>query len=411
MISIKQLVLYSVLALPLAFAGMPLYVHAPDYFTTHHNISLASIGFALLFLRFLDALQDPIIGRLSDKHAQHRKIIITIASIILVVSFGFLFQPLIQNKLVWFCVFILLATTSFSVISINLNSLGGLWARNKIQSNKITSFREAFGLIGLLLAILLPSILQTSSTPNQAFLYVSIVLAVLAVIGLVCHYKWCFSGGAYSTYNFKFSLKNIPKQTRNLFLAYGFSMLASSIPALLVLFYIRDLLGAESYTGLFLLLYFISGAVGMPLWQYLSNKYGKYTSWLIAMSLATFVFIWAYFLSASDIWQYAIICILSGIAFGADLSLPPAILADDIIKYKLQNQASSLFSILTFLSKLSLALASAIVLPLLDYQGFVPAMANSQQALHALSLAYAIVPCFIKLVSIILLKRCIKYQP
>ena len=43
---------------------------------------------------------------------------------------------------------------------------------------------------------------------------------------------------------------------KHFFLAYLISTFASSIPAVLVLFFVRDYLLAESWTGLFLLLYF-----------------------------------------------------------------------------------------------------------------------------------------------------------
>ena len=59
-----QLFKYAFLALPLAFAGLPIYIHAPDYYTTNLGISLTAIGYILLILRAVDAVQDPIIGQI-----------------------------------------------------------------------------------------------------------------------------------------------------------------------------------------------------------------------------------------------------------------------------------------------------------------------------------------------------------
>lgn len=105
-------------------------------------------------------------------------------------------------------------------------------------------------------------------------------------------------------------------------------MLASSIPTVLVVFYVRDLLHSEAYLGLFLLLYFASGIAGIPLWGRLSRIHGKHHAWMLSMLLAVVGFIGAYFLSEGEVIAYAIICIVSGFAFGADLILPPSILAD-----------------------------------------------------------------------------------
>jgi glycoside/pentoside/hexuronide:cation symporter, GPH family len=62
---------------------------------------------------------------------------------------------------------------------------------------------------------------------------------------------------------------------------------------------------------------------------------------------------------------------------------------------------------LAFLAKLALALAAAITLPYLQSVGFKPGQESTKSALHALNLSYAIIPCFIKLISIYLLWRMI----
>ena len=116
-------------------------------------------------------------------------------------------------------------------------------------------------------------------------------------------------------------------------LFYGiffFSNLASAIPAVLVLFYVRDRLAAEQYTGLFLVIYFLSGAAGLPVWQRLSVHTGKARAWAISMMLAIATFLWAFTLAEGDIVPFAIICCLSGAALGADLAIPPAMVADRI---------------------------------------------------------------------------------
>jgi len=98
------------------------------------------------------------------------------------------------------------------------------------------------------------------------------------------------------------------------------------------LFFIRDRLGATQEAGLFLLLYFLAGAVGMPLWSFLARRIGLTKSWALSMALAIISFVWAYFLGTGDVWHYGVICVVSGIAFGAELSLPPAMLAGMIAK-------------------------------------------------------------------------------
>lgn len=408
-----ELLRYSLLAAPIAFAGMPLYVHAPDYYATEFTLSLSTIGLILVLLRFVDAVQDPLIGRLSDRYAQHRLPIVLAASIMLVLGFAGVFHPQIADgSLVWFFVMMLMATTAFSTLSINLNTLGGLWSKDVHQKTRISSYRESCGLVGLLLAVLLPSMLMQEMPKAEAFAWVSAVLLCITAFGLVAFIYWHKNHSIGATQDQKTArpsllqtIRTLPQTTCQFFFIYGVSMLASSIPALLVLFFIRDRLDAESYTALFLLLYFLSGAAGMPLWQYVSRRWTKHRAWMLAMLLAVVSFIWAFFLGEGDIWPFAIVCIFSGIAFGADLALPPSIVADHIHTEQNEHNASLQFGLLTFLAKAALAIASAIVFPLLDWTGFKAGADNSDAALLMLSFTYAAIPCAIKLLAILMLWR------
>lgn len=401
---------YGVLAAPVAFAGFPLYVLAPDFYATHHGVSLSALGLILLCLRAFDAVQDPFIGTMSDRFSATVLPLMLACAALLVASIYALFNPIGQNAIWWFSGCMLMAVTAYSILSINLNTLGALWTKNKDEQTRIAGAREAFGLAGLLLAVTMPGILSKFLPAEEIFLWFSIILGVLMMLALWAFSQW-FAHKPQAIRQpdkQKFiwaTLRSLPVATRRLYMVYGLSVLASSIPAVLVIFFIRDHLNAESYTGLFLLLYFLSGALAMPLWKKLSIKYGKHSAWLMSIVLAVASFVWAIFLDAGDVWQYAIICIASGMALGGDLALPPSILADHIHENGSESSAATQFSILALLTKAGLAAGSAITLPLLDAAGFVPATSNDAFALASLSMAYALIPCLIKLASAYLLYR------
>lgn len=58
------------------------------------------------------------------------------------------------------------------------------------------------------------------------------------------------------------------------------------------------------------------------------------------------------------------------------------------------------FGIWSFAGKLGLALAAFLLLPLLDFYGFEPGGDNAPDALLALNLSYAILPCGLKLAAL-----------
>ncbi len=403
----KQLFQYGFLALPMAFAGLPLYLHAPDFFTRDLSADIGIIGAILIFIRLFDAVQDPYIGYLSDRFPQKRFGFLMIGAVFLSMGMAGLFA-VPQNPLPLFVSFglsMLLATTGFSIVAININTIGGLWHNDKTQRTRITGWREAFGLGGLVSAAILPQALQKYYPAETSFLILFLAFIVLLSIALVLFYA---------------ALKNIPEKVAqkeagetSKFLLFNllwgretrfFSVcflthIAAAMPAVLVLFFIKDYLQAESMTGLFLLFYFLSGALFMGGWIKASDKYGKENAWLASMVLAVVTFFWAFLLQPGDVYAFMIICLLSGIAFGADLALPPSIMADRIENNDHESKASQYFALLSFIPKFAFAMTSGIALLTLDIFNFQPGEENTSQALTTLVTFYALIPCIIKLLA------------
>jgi len=398
---------YSLLALPLAFVGLPLYIHAPDFYAANVGLSLTTIGIIILAVRLFDAVQDPVIGVLSNKFSHLRPAIMLGGMLVLAAGLLMVFHPPDTLSALWFALSLILATTAFSIISINFNALGSLWSKDTNQKTRITTWREGVGLAGLLVGAVLPSIFGLHIVSY-------ILVGILALCGLA-FMRWnsahadiiTHNEGAHDAFKWRTLLH---EPNIRFFGVYALSMFASAIPAVLVIFFIRDRLDAEALTGLFLFLYFISGAAGMPLWQYLAKRMSKYRAWMVGMIVAAVTFIWAYFLGAGDVWQYAMICVFSGLALGAELALPPAILSDMIDKQDNRGQTSLYFSALTFLLKATLALGSGVAFLLLGQAAFVPAAQNSAQALGTLSFTYALLPCLIKIAAALMLWRVIKHE-
>jgi Na+/melibiose symporter-like transporter len=117
------------------------------------------------------------------------------------------------------------------------------------------------------------------------------------------------------------------------------------------------------------------------------------------MGLAVASFVWATFLGAGDVAAYAAVCVASGVALGADLTLPGALLAGVIQRAGHGQQAEgAYFGWWNFATKLNLALAAGIALPVLGWFGYSPG-ARDGAALQALTLAYCALPCALKLLA------------
>ena len=400
-----SLVRYGALALPAAFAGFPLYVLAPDYYATQYQIPLGLMGMILLGLRLCDAAIDPVMGWLIDRlQTQLLWPMIAAASLLCLTIYG-LFNVRAPTPAVWFALCMGGAVFAHSVITIMLGTFAVLWTEDEREQTRIAAMRESFGLIGLIIAVSLPSLLQHFVSTAHSYGFYSILLATIMGMTVIFFVPLlhttpkpnkALDASALSPLAF---LKDLPKPTRRLLFVYGVSMFASSIPAVLVIFYVRDLLGAEHLIGVFLTLYFLAGAGATPLWTAASRKFGKYQTWCLATCLAVCSFIGAFFLQTGDTTLYALICLLSGLALGADLTLAPSLLSDQIHAYAHHRYSGTYFALLSFTAKAGLALASLTALTFLDYAGFKPQSMNDAQSLLALSTSYALIPCLLKLLA------------
>jgi len=398
---------YALIAFPLSFAGLPIYLHAPDFYTSFLGLNIEIIGLSLLFLRFIDAVFDPIIGYVSDRYFIHRLKIIYIGVFFLISGFWMIFNPIFEiNYILWFCLSIFLCTFGYSILQINVLAFGGLWNISKNQVTKVMSTREAIGLIGLLSASVLPIILFyifQEKSYNSIFM----LLIIFLFISLTLFINWVKGAEINEPVKFikpSLSLIFSTNKIKIFYFTYFFNTFASSIPAALIIFYVRDYLLAESYLGLFLIIYFISGAISMPIWQKIAFNYTNIHSWVISMVFALITFIWAFLLKPGDIYGFFAVCLFSGMSVGANLALPAAIIADFIKEKNNQVYAASYYSITNFISKFSLAIATGISLPLLGFFGYVPGV---QITGNLFPLIYAVFPCFILVFAIFFAIRLI----
>lgn len=105
---------------------------------------------------------------------------------------------------------------------------------------------------------------------------------------------------------------------------------------------------------------------------------------------------------------YAVVVVLTGLALGADMSIPPAIQADVIELDRRETGASRagvFFAIWQVATKVALALSSGLGFIALGWSGFVTAPDNPEMALLTLSILYAGVPIILKLTAIALMWR------
>jgi len=405
---------YGVLALPLAMLGLPLYIYLPTFYAQDVGMEVGLVGALLLIARLFDMAIDPFIGIVSDsfKRASMRKLLMAVGVVLLIISFFALIHPMTQIAPLWLLIFSMLIYASWSLVNIPYLALSAQLSSNYHEKTRINSARELFGMIGAVMALIIPYALGVADHASQAltllFYSVSIGFMLLFPITLFGIKQTIFSQPSAIKHSFRAliaTVKRLPS-LRQLQLAFLLNALANALPATLFLFYVQLVLQEQSLSGQLLLLYFFSGIVGMAFWIGLAKRIGKRKSWIASMQLASLAFIFVLFLEAGDIVAFGVICAISGLSLGADMALPSAMQSDTVQKVSkdAQEVGGLLFGFFAMITKLSMALAVGIGFMALGAVGF-DAAAPTEDALRMLTVLYALVPVLLKAVAITLMWR------
>ncbi len=106
------------------------------------------------------------------------------------------------------------------------------------------------------------------------------------------------------------------KPFRILLIAYTISAVGNNLPATLILYYVEYVLHSPR-ADLFLLIYFMTGILFLPLWVLGSRKFEKKAMWLTAMAVNTGAFSGVFFGSRMN-WHTGFWCLFQV----SDLALP-----------------------------------------------------------------------------------------
>jgi glycoside/pentoside/hexuronide:cation symporter, GPH family len=414
-----HLLAYGLPGLPLALLTLPFYVLVPSYYA-NAGLPIALVGQILLAIRLFDAVSDPVAGFLNDRTRSRfgrRRIWFACGIPLTALAAYMVFLPpdpvTGRHLMIWG----LALSLGWTIALVPYYSWGAELSTSYEGRNRVTVFREAFTFVGTLAALLLNYILSAGLEPvagAQAtleffahFLIVALPVTALIALTMVAEPR----NRSVRTVPFReglgFMRNNLP--FRRLVLAFLVNGLANGFPVTLFIMYISDRLLLTDKSGLFLIVYFVSGLIGMPFWLQLAKRSGKHRSWCWAMLLACCAFIFAPFLPPGAEAGFLIVCVVTGFSVGADLVLPASLQADviDVDTAASGEQRSGVYlAIWGLATKLALALAVGIAFPILAMAGYDPgAGIRTETGVLALALLYAAVPVALKLIAVAMMWR------
>ena len=420
-IKFDRLVAYSTLQLPLAMAALPVVLNVSHFYGEVLKLSFGIMGAIFIFARIVDAIQDPIIGVISDRFTKRGKrgrlAFVALMTPLLGAGFYMLFDP--PDSIIgdhnmmafWLLAALLLVHLGYSGVSISYHAHGAELSDDYNERTKVTVGREVFGLLGMTLAVVLPTYLTAQLGENQGYAMLGLVFVPILIVLSAPTMIWAGPSVhppvTHANRNifitFFQPLKN--RLFRRLLLVFVVNGAALGVAVTVMLFYVEHVLkGGKLQAGIILLTYFIAGAASVPLWLLLSRRLSKAAAWFIGMVLTAVAMSLAIFIGPGDFYWFLIISVITGMGIGADYGLPPSILADVINSEEgkdTQGDTGAYFGLWALSTKLATAIGAAGSLPVAAVLGFNPS--SGQYDTSALVFVYIAVPVLIKIAAALLI--------
>jgi len=406
----RVVVAYALPAFVVALPTIPVYIHLPTLYGVELGLGLAATGVVLLVARLFDAITDPLIGVVSDRfgfRGAHRKPWIAIGGVIAAIGLVKILTPPANVDPSYLLFWSLVLYGGWTMVAVPYLAWGAELANDYDERTRITAWRESMTLGGILGAGLLGAVTaemgwtQQQSTGAIAWSAVGLGMVTFAAILWFVPDRSIRPVQHLSVAGLIGVLANRPFM--RLIAAWFLNGLANGVPAALFFLYLEFTLGADTDTrAIFVLIYFAAGIASIPLWTRLSRQFDKAATWCGAMFAAIVAFIFVPLLPDGAFIAFGIICIVTGMSLGADLTLPPAIQADvtDYDEWRFRRRRAGLqFALWGMSTKLALAAGVGLSLPALEFLGF-DAQAPDEAGKFTLAVIYAWVPAVIKVTAI-----------
>ena len=397
--------LYSLPSIPLAAAQIAVYIAVPAIYSKIAAVGIGITGLVIMISRVIDMITDPILGTYLDRMVEKIgwKFWLLIGFPLISIGIFILFNPLDGLEIISLLLGVIFVTLGWTFFSIPWWGIGiAISNSNSNDRFKVVSFRELLTIPGVILGLFL---IHFSNISGEIFLIISILfLSPLFIKKIPIPNISNVKGTSYFL-----NIKNLFKNNSNfkyLCLSYFFIGLSNGVTSILFILFVEFIIGGSPQN--FLSIYFISAFIGLPFVYMLASKYNKKRIWTSFILLACICFLPVVFLSTNSTTLFMVICIISGFCLSADLIIPSSIQADIIYKEQQQNKnvlVGKIYSVWSFIQKLSLALSAGVCLPLLGYFGFNPSEVNTQ--LLPLSFAYGIIPIILRIPAIIFAENII----
>ena len=402
-----------------ALASLSL-VYASYFLTQVADLRPALAGLVPLVGRVVDAVTDPLMGRISDRttwRAGRRRPYFLIAALPFGLSFAALWIDLPEAsqavRFAYYTAVYSLLAVWMTVLAIPYLALLPEMAVDYDERTSLNTYRNTFALLGIFVAIAIRPLAEACGGGAAGYAAAAGLVAVLLVLPWPLIHRYSFERRDFrerpSDTAWRQELRQVlaHRTFNRLTVAYLSGRIAMDLVGALLILYVTFWIGRSQDFEIVMGLFLVAVAVSLPIWLRLARGRDKATIFLVGS-------LWwmagsSLFIFATPEWsRWMLIAVTCLTAFGyaaVDL-MPWAMLGEVIDEDDLltgERREGVYNGIFTFLRKLGGALAVFLALGLLDLLGFQKGGEQSEVVRQAIRWMTALSPTLFLAIGVVAL--------
>lgn len=397
-----------------SFAGaamvIPIAVHLTIFYSDVVLVPLGFIALAKAISRALDAITDPLMGWVSDRTRSpwgRRKPWIAIGAPGAALAFFALFSPPEALSgtpaMTWLLTTYVLYYLFHTVYQIPHYGLGPEITQDYHERSSLFGLSEMFTVAGTMVAAALPGLLTSWLGARAGYSTFALIFGTLLVLLYANLLRRVRERPDFAQRPSNPLVPGVRRMMRNpvfriLLVVYVIGSVTGAIPGMMMPYFTTYVLKPENpdlWLSLFLLIYFGSGFVFLPLWVRAARSYGKRAAWLGSFVTAFTGSAALFFVGEGDLLATALILVWAGSSFGARLFLGPAIQADVIDYDELytgRRREAQYTSLWALMAKFTVIPSMSVPLAILASLGYQPNVEQSETVELAIRSIFALAP-------------------
>ncbi|WP_363082822.1 MFS transporter [Phenylobacterium sp. SCN 70-31] len=403
-----QLVAFGFPAMTHALIASPVYAILPTYYAANTNVTLAEIGTIAAASRIIDALNDPLMGYVSDRYGTrfgHRKPWMIGAIVFCALAVFQLFSPPSTATWVYFLVWSQVLYTGFTMFEVPRAAWGAEISRDYQERTRIGVYVGGFNIAGSLSFYLLPIamglLIGRSEIDGGTLSAIAWIYVIAMPIGVLTSMAVVPRGDRVEQKRTRFIdvLRTIAR-SRPAQIFFGITMLwglgQGVVLSCSFIFY-TQYMGLGSFYALIMGALFLTGIIALPVWSRILQRVDRHRAWALCIGLPVLLSPIVLLLPRGEAALIPILClvVVRGFLSSPANFLPGAVLSDVIDYDTLKsggNKAGNLFAFQMLLIKIAIATGGAIAFNLLDLADYNVGGENTPAATTGLLLTYMGIP-------------------